>query len=374
MSTRLSDYDYPLPEHLIAKYPPARRGDSRLLVIHRDLQSWEDRMFADVIEYLNSGDVLVLNKTKVIPARLIGKRATGGKAEVLLHQRLEGDKERWKVLVAPARKAREGERIIFSPLSQQGEGVVGEADLSCEVETDLGEGEKIVRFDRSGADFLQALEGIGQVPLPPYLHRAPEESDKERYQTIYASTPGAVAAPTAGLHFTIELLRQIEAKGVKLAYVTLHTGLGTFRPVESEDITMHRMHEEYFELDEANAALINDAKRNGGRIIAVGTTTVRALETLAADGNWTTPQPPPIPLRSIGGGVRAGSGMSGIFIYPPYQFKVPDAIITNFHLPRSTLLMMISAFAGREFILRCYDHAIASGYRFFSYGDAMLIL
>ena len=363
MSTRLSDYDYLLPADLIAKYPPARRGDSRLLVIHRDSQSWEDRMFVDVINYLNSRDVLVLNKTKVIPARLIGKRKTGGKVEVLLHQRLEGDQERWKVLVAPARKANEGEQLFFE-------------GLSCQVERDLGEGEKIVCFDRSGPDFLQALEAIGQVPLPPYLHRAAEASDKERYQTIYASTPGAVAAPTAGLHFTAELLNQVEAKGVKLAYVTLHTGLGTFRPVESEDITKHRMHEEYFELDDANAAIINDAKRNNGRIIAVGTTTVRALETLASisEENLTTPQPPPIPLRSIGGGVPSGSGMSGIFIYPPYQLQVPDAIITNFHLPRSTLLMMISAFAGREFILRCYEHAIQAHYRFFSYGDAMLIL
>jgi S-adenosylmethionine:tRNA ribosyltransferase-isomerase len=357
MSTRLSDYDYPLPDHLIAKYPPARRGDSRLLVIHRNTQTWEDRMFADIIEYLNPGDVIVLNKTKVIPARLIGKRKTGGKVEVLLHQRLEGNQERWKVLVAPARKAREGEHIAFSksPLSQQEE---GEARLSCEVERDLGEGEKIVRFDRSGPDFLQAIEAIGQVPLPPYLHRAAEASDKERYQTIYASTPGAVAAPTAGLHFTNELLTQIEAKGVDLAFVTLHTGLGTFRPVESEDITQHRMHEEYFELDETNASIINDTKARKGRVIPVGTTSIRALETIA-DSN---------------GIVRAASGMSGIFIYPPYQFKVPDAIITNFHLPRSTLLMMISAFMGREFLLRCYHHAIEAEYRFFSYGDAMLIL
>jgi S-adenosylmethionine:tRNA ribosyltransferase-isomerase len=366
MSTRLPDYDYSLPEHLIAKYPPARRGDSRLLVIHRGSHTWQDRMFADIIEYLNPGDVLVLNKTRVIPARLIGKRKTGGKAEVLLHQRLEGDMERWKVLVAPARKTREGERIFFkSPLSQQGEGFGGEvAPLSCEVERDLGEGEKIVRFNRIGADFLNAIEAIGQVPLPPYLHRAAESLDKERYQTIYASTPGAVAAPTAGLHFTAALLSQIEKKGITLAYVTLHTGLGTFRPVETEDVTKHRMHEEYFELDEANARIINDAKANGKQCIAVGTTTVRALETLAGVAQTkacTTP-------------VTAGSGMSGIFIYPPYAFKVPDAIITNFHLPRSTLLMMISAFAGREFMLQCYEHAIQAEYRFFSYGDAMLIL
>ncbi|HET6401932.1 MAG TPA: tRNA preQ1(34) S-adenosylmethionine ribosyltransferase-isomerase QueA [Candidatus Kapabacteria bacterium] len=360
MSTHLSDYDYLLPEHLIAKYPPARRGDSRLLVIHRDSQTRDDRMFADIVEYLNPSDVLVLNKTKVIPARLIGKRKTGGKVEVLLHQRLEGDQERWKVLVAPARKANEGEQLFFE-------------GLSCQVERDLGEGEKIVCFDRSGPDFLQAIEAIGQVPLPPYLHRAAEESDKERYQTIYASTPGAVAAPTAGLHFTAELLNRIEAQGVKLAYVTLHTGLGTFRPVESEDITQHRMHEEYFELDEANASIINNAKMNGGRCIAVGTTTVRALETLAGVAQ-TLVCDPGAQTKVCATPVSAGSGMSSIFIYPPYRFKIPDAIVTNFHLPRSTLLMMISAFADREFILRCYEHATQAGYRFFSYGDAMLIL
>ncbi len=220
--------------------------------------------------------------------------------------------------------------------------------------------------------FGKPLSAIGQVPLPPYLHRAPEASDKERYQTVFAAVPGAVAAPTAGLHFTQELLDAILKKGVRIAYVTLHTGLGTFRPVESEDITQHKMHEEYYELDEENALVINDAKRAGKRCIAVGTTTVRALETLA-----TPPQPPPI---GRGGGVHAGSGMSEIFIYPPYQFKVPDAIVTNFHLPRSTLLMMISAFMdeqssmGREFLLKCYQHAIESEYRFFSYGDAMLIV
>jgi S-adenosylmethionine:tRNA ribosyltransferase-isomerase len=352
LSTRLADYDYVLPDHSIAKYPPAKRGDSRLLVVHRQSQTWEDRQFADMIEYLSEGDVVVLNQTKVIPARLIGKRSfTGARIEVMLHQRIPGDEERWKVLMAPARKAPVGEVIQFE-------------NMSCKVECDLGEGEKIVCFDKHGEDFWNAIERIGQVPLPPYLHRAPEESDKERYQTIFASEAGAVAAPTAGLHFTEELLDAIQQKGVKVARLTLHTGLGTFRPIEAEDITKHRMHEEYFELDEANAVLINSAKQSVKRCIAVGTTTVRALETLADES----------------GAVHAASGMSGIFIYPPYKFKVPDAIVTNFHLPRSTLLMMISAFmdagssAGREFTLRCYEHAIEAGYRFFSYGDAMLIL
>ncbi len=303
-------------------------------------------MFTDIVEYLNSDDVLVLNKTKVIPARLIGARArTGAKIEVLLHQRLSDEVERWKVLMAPARKAPVGETIVFD-------------GLTCIVESELGDGEKIVQFDKSGAEFWQRIERIGQVPLPPYLHRAPEASDRERYQTVFAAVPGAVAAPTAGLHFTQELLDDIRRKGVKLAYITLHTGLGTFRPVESEDITQHKMHEEYYELDDANAAIINNAKTVGKRCIAIGTTTVRALETLATDE----------------GIVKATSGMSGIFIYPPYKFKVPDAIVTNFHLPRSTLLMMISSYMGREFLLRCYQHAIESEYRFFSYGDAMLIV
>jgi S-adenosylmethionine:tRNA ribosyltransferase-isomerase len=346
MSTRLSDYDYPLPEHLIAKFPPAERGDSRLLVIHRDSETWEDRRFANILDYLNPGDVLVLNKTKVIPARLIGRRErTGAKIEVLLHQRILGEEERWNVLMAPARKAPIGETVLFD-------------GLSCEVESDLGEGEKMVRFDKTGSEFWEAIESIGQVPLPPYLHRAQEASDKERYQTVFATVPGAVAAPTAGLHFTQELLDSIQSKGVTIAYITLHTGLGTFRPVESEDITQHTMHEEYLELDEANASAINDTKRPGNRCIAVGTTSVRALETLGGND----------------GLVRADSGMSGIFIYPPYQFKIPDAIVTNFHLPRSTLLMMISSFMGRDFLLQCYRHAIEEEYRFFSYGDAMLIL
>ena len=349
MSTRLSDYDYELPEHLIASHPPAHRGDSRLLVVHRDTETWEDREFKDLIEYLNPGDVLVLNRTKVIPARLIGKRGTGGKIEIFLHQRLEGQEERWKVLAAPARKARIGDVIQFD-------------GLTCTIKSDLGEGEKIVSFDKAGAEFLRAIERIGQVPLPPYIHRQPEGDDKERYQTVFAQVPGAVAAPTAGLHFTNELLDAIRAKGVKIAYVTLHTGLGTFRPVESEDITRHIMHEEFYELTEGDAAIINAAKETGGKCVAVGTTTVRTLETLAGGA------------EAAHHALKGGSGMSGIFIYPPYQFSVPDAIVTNFHLPKSTLIMMISAFAGREFLLTCYEHAIEAEYRFFSYGDAMLIL
>ena len=371
MSIHLADYDYPLPDHLIAKYPPAMRGDSRLLVVHRQSQMWEDRQFSDIIEYLGEGDVLVLNQTKVIPARLIGKRSrTGARIEVMLHQRIPGDEELWKVLMSPARKAPVGEVIQFEKLTGM-------------VESDLGAGEKIVRFDKMGHEFWEEIAQIGKVPLPPYLHREPEESDKERYQTVFASVAGAVAAPTAGLHFTDALLSAIQQKGVRIAKLTLHTGLGTFRPVESEDITHHRMHEEYFEIDEANAAVINSAKEAGKKCLAVGTTTVRALETIAgrlgADSGRLGADSGKLGALSHAE-MMPCSGMSDIFIYPPYKFKVPDAILTNFHLPRSTLLMMISAFMdagtseGREFTLRCYEHAMKAGYRFFSYGDAMLIL
>ncbi len=303
-------------------------------------------MFGDLLEYVNSGDVLVLNQTKVIPARLMGHRAgSGGRIEVLLLQRLEGESERWRALTGPARKARIGETIEFE-------------NIKCAVQEDRGEGEKIIEFDKRGEDFWHAIDQIGQVPLPPYLDRPPEEADKERYQTVFAIKLGAAAAPTAGLHFTTELLKAIERRGVTIAKITLHTGLGTFRPVEVEDISTHHMHEEWYELDEENAKIINTAKQAGKRVFAVGTTTVRTLETLANDD----------------GTVNSGSGMSDIFIYPPYKLKVPNAIITNFHLPKSTLIMMISAFAGREFTLQCYEHAIKEGYRFYSYGDAMLIL
>lgn len=342
MSTLLSDYDYDLPEHLIAMYPPPVRGDSRLLIIHREQQRWEDRMFRDITEYLGPGHALVLNKTKVIPARLIGTRIpTGAEIELLLLQRFEHPGEHWKALAKPGRRAKAGDVISFG-------------ELECSIEEDLGEGEKRVSFNLVGDAFWQALDRSGKMPLPPYIHREAEETDKERYQTVFASEPGAVAAPTAGLHFTSELLRTMQTSGVQIANVTLHTGLGTFRPVQAEDITAHKMHEEYYHVSEGNADLIN----NASRVIAVGTTTVRTLETVADSG----------------GHVHPGSGMSGIFIYPPYQFKVPDAIITNFHLPKSTLLMMISAFMGREFLLECYRHAVQAEYRFFSYGDAMLIL
>lgn len=345
MSTRLSDYDYALPASQIAIYPAVERTQSRLLVLHRATRSWADRTFADILEYLNPNDCLVLNETRVIPARLFGVRAsTGARIEIFLHQRLATTQEDWKIMMRPAKKGPVGEKIIFD-------------GLACEVIVDLGEGQKIVRFDRSGDDFQGVLDRIGTIPLPPYINREAESSDRERYQTVYASQPGAVAAPTAGLHFTPELLSAIEARGIALARITLHTGMGTFKPVDSEDVTKHHMHEEFFSVSPAAASTINRTRASGGRIIAVGTTTVRTLESVTHQG-VTEPT----------------SGMTSIFIYPPYEFKAVDAIVTNFHMPRSTLLMMISAFAGREFVLDAYRHAVETGYRFFSYGDAMLIL
>jgi S-adenosylmethionine:tRNA ribosyltransferase-isomerase len=345
LSTRLSDYDYELPESQIAAYPAKERSQSRLLVMHRATRSWSDRTFSDIIEYLKPGDCLVLNETRVIPARLFGTRAsTGARIEVFLHQRLASKEEDWKVLMRPAKKGPIGEKIIFD-------------GLSCEVIEDIGDGQKVVRFDKSGDDFQRAIDRVGTIPLPPYITREAEASDRERYQTVYALQPGAVAAPTAGLHFTPELLASIEGRGIALARVTLHTGMGTFKPVDSEDVTEHHMHEEFFSVSPEAARTINNTRASGGRIIAVGTTTVRTLESVTHQG-VTEPT----------------SGMTSIFIYPPYEFKAVDAIVTNFHMPRSTLLMMISAFAGREFVLDAYRHAVDSGYRFFSYGDATLIL
>jgi S-adenosylmethionine:tRNA ribosyltransferase-isomerase len=342
---QLSDFDYELPDELIARYPTEKREGSRLLVVHRKEQRIEDRSFSDVLEYLREGDCLVLNDTKVIPARLNGIReTTGANVEIFLNQRMQSAEEEWHALAGPAKKARVGEYIRFSP------------ELRCLVVAEAGPGERIVRFEFEG-DFLEKLDAVGAVPLPPYFRRDPEESDKLRYQTVYAKEPGAVAAPTAGLHFTPELLLATEAKGVKIARLTLHTGLGTFKPVEVEDITEHKMHYERYAVSEAASELINETREKGNRVIPVGTTSVRTLETVADEQ----------------GTVKARSGESNIFIYPPYRFKIADGMITNFHMPRSTLLM-ISAFMGHELMRRCYDHALEERYRFFSYGDAMLIL
>lgn len=343
----LREFDYFLPDDLIARYPAGRREESRLLVIGAGGKAeFEDRKFTGVIEYLLAGDVLVLNETKVISARLEGVREkTGANVEVFLLHRQADRTDTWHVLAAPAKKARSGEMIRMND------------ELSCEVIEELSEGERIARFHSSG-DLEAAIERAGTTPIPPYLKRPPEAIDRERYQTVFARIPGAVAAPTASLHFTDELLRKIEAKGIRIAKVALHVGLGTFKPVEVEDVARHKMHAEYYEVSEEAAKIINEARAHGGKIIAAGTTAARTLET-AADAT---------------GVVHASSGQTSIFIYPPYKFKAVDALITNFHQPRSTLLMMVSAFATPEIIRRAYDHAIEERYRFLSYGDAMLLI
>ncbi|MFI5262876.1 MAG: tRNA preQ1(34) S-adenosylmethionine ribosyltransferase-isomerase QueA [Candidatus Kapaibacterium sp.] len=344
---RLSDFDYELPDEFIARYPPPHREDSRLLVLHKTSGEIEDKKFTDLAEYLKSGDALVLNETRVIPARLSGIReTTGAQIEIFLLHKQADRTDTWHTLAMPAKKVKLGERIIIND------------DLSGEVTEELAEGERIVKFFSGMGKVEEAIEKAGAMPIPPYLKRDSEPIDRERYQTIFARINGAVAAPTASLHFTDELLKQIEAKGVAIVKVLLHVGLGTFRPVEVEDIREHTMHAEYFEVSEEAAEKINAVKKNGRRIIAVGTTAARTLESAANDE----------------GKVIAQSGETSIFIYPPYKFKIVNALITNFHQPRSTLLMMISAFAGYENVMNAYRHAIEEKYRFLSYGDAMLLL
>ncbi len=340
---KLSDFNYILPEELIAQDPLEKRDNSRLMVLHRDTGAWEHKHFYDIIDYLNPGDCLVVNNTKVIPARLMGvKEDTGASIEVLLLKRKE--EKIWETLVKPGKKARIGARISF-----------GDGLLIGEVVDIVEEGNRLIRFEYEGI-FEEILDKLGQMPLPPYItHRL---QDKNRYQTVYAKYDGSAAAPTAGLHFTEELLEKIQKKGIRIAKVTLHVGLGTFRPVKEENVLEHHMHSEFYMVDEAAADAINETKAAGGRIIAVGTTSTRTLETVAEpDGH--------IPVKS---------GWTDIFIYPGYQFKAVDCLITNFHLPESTLIMLVSALADRETVLRAYEEAVREKYRFFSFGDAMLIL
>lgn len=340
---KLSDFNYILPEELIAQDPLEKRDNSRLMVLHRDTGAWEHKHFYDIIDYLNPGDCLVVNNTKVIPARLMGvKEDTGASIEVLLLKRKE--EKIWETLVKPGKKARIGARISF-----------GDGLLIGEVIDIVEEGNRLIRFEYEGI-FEEILDKLGQMPLPPYItHRL---QDKNRYQTVYAKYDGSAAAPTAGLHFTEELLEKIQKKGIRIAKVTLHVGLGTFRPVKEENVLEHHMHSEFYMVDEAAADAINETKAAGGRIIAVGTTSTRTLETVAEpDGH--------IPVKS---------GWTDIFIYPGYQFKAVDCLITNFHLPESTLIMLVSALADRETVLRAYEEAVREKYRFFSFGDAMLIL
>lgn len=337
-----SDFYFDLPEELIAQDPLEDRSGSRLLMLDKKTGETKHRVFHDIANYLAPGDCLVLNNTKVIPARLLGvKEDTGAAIEVLLLKRRE--KDVWETLVRPGKKCRPGAKFVF-----------GDGLLKAEVLEVVEEGNRLIQFTYDGI-FEEVLDKLGEMPLPPYItHKL---QDKNRYQTVYAKYEGSAAAPTAGLHFTKELLQQIEAKGVKLAYVTLHVGLGTFRPVKEDDILDHHMHSEYYQVTEEAAKLINDTKKTGGRIICVGTTSCRTVES-AADEN---------------GMVQAGCDNTEIFIYPGYQFKVLDCLITNFHLPESTLVMLVSALAGREHILAAYEEAIREKYRFFSFGDAMFI-
>ncbi len=335
---KLSDFDYHLPKEFIAKYPVEPRDSCKLMVLNRKDKSITHRVFRDIVEYLSPGDLLVLNDTKVIPARLKGKKPTGANVEVFLLRPIKEDV--WEVLLKNAKRVKPGNQIIF-----------GE-DFKCEVLEKGEEGKAKVKF--FGDSIQQLIKKYGQIPLPPYMEREEEEKDRNYYQTVFAKKEGAVASPTAGLHFTEELLNKLKEKGVNTAFCTLHVGLGTFRPIKTEDITKHKMHEEYYHIPDETLRAIEETKKRGNRVIAVGTTVVRTLETYASTGKK--------------------EGFSDIFIYPPYQFKLVDSLITNFHLPKSTLLLLVSAFAGRDFILKAYEEAKQKGYRFFSYGDAMLIL
>ena len=339
---KTADFDYELPQELIAQDPLEQRDSSRLLILDKKTGERTHRIFHDIIDYLHEGDCLVINNTKVIPARLIGEReGTGGKVEVLLLKRKTDNV--WETLVKPGKKARPGMRLSF-----------GGGLLHAEVQEVVDEGNRLIRFEYEGI-FEEILDQLGQMPLPPYITH--QLKDKNRYQTVYAKYEGSAAAPTAGLHFTEELLQQIQEKGVKIARVTLHVGLGTFRPVKVDDVTQHHMHTEFYHVSREAADIINETKKQGGRVICVGTTSCRTIES-AADEQ---------------GVVQATEGDTDIFIYPGYQFKVLDCLITNFHLPESTLLMLVSALAGKDNIMAAYKEAVEMKYRFFSFGDAMFI-
>ncbi len=335
------DFWYNLPEELIAQTPLEQRDASRLLVLNRESGAVSHRHFYDVLDYLQPGDCLVMNDSRVLPARLLGHRPTGGAVEVLLLRDL-GNKQ-WECLCKPGRKMQPGNEVIF-----------GNGELTATVKEVREDGNRVVEFHYTGI-FLEVLERLGKMPLPPYIKA--ELQDQERYQTVYSREVGSAAAPTAGLHFTKELLEQARVRGIKTAFVTLHVGLGTFRPVKAEEISDHHMHSELCMMSAETAGILNDTRNNGGRIICVGTTSCRTLESLAKDD----------------GRFEAGSQWTEIFIYPGYRFKAMDGLITNFHLPESTLVMLVSAFAGRENVLRAYEMAVQERYRFFSFGDAMFI-
>ncbi|MEE0771584.1 MAG: tRNA preQ1(34) S-adenosylmethionine ribosyltransferase-isomerase QueA [Anaerovoracaceae bacterium] len=354
---RIDEFDYNLPEELIAQKPADRRDGSRLLIVHRDDHSLEHKHFFDIIDHLKEGDCLVLNNSKVLPARLFGvKEGTGARIEFLLIKRMEGDI--WETMVKPGKRLKPGDSVVFCT----------EPLLKAVVRDYGDDGTRIVEFIYEGI-FMERLEEVGSMPLPPYIERASEDEDRDRYQTVYCREEGSVAAPTAGLHFTDELLERAADKGVELAYVTLHVGIGTFRPVKCENIEEHSMHfEEYF-IDEEAAEIINRAKREGRRVISVGTTSTRTVESAAYFDEKTVKKDGTAGCWQV----KPGGGSTGIFIYPGYEFRIIDSLITNFHLPKSTLLMLISALYDRERILEVYEEAIKERYRFFSYGDAMFI-
>ena len=339
---KTSDFNFDLPEELIAQVPIKDRTSSKLMVLDKETGEIEHRIFRDIIDYLNPGDCLVLNDTRVIPARLIGSKVeTGGKIEFLLLKRTEDDT--WETLVKPGKRAKIGARFSF-----------GDGKLIAEV-VGMGEdGARIVKFEYNGI-FEEILDELGNMPLPPYITERLD--DKERYQTVYSKEQGSAAAPTAGLHFTKELLEEVKKKGVNIAYVTLHVGLGTFRPVKVDDVNEHVMHSEFYHLEEEDAKIINDTKKRGNKIISVGTTSTRTLETIGDENGF----------------VKAQSGWTNIFIYPGYEFKVVDKLITNFHLPESTLIMLVSALSGKEKVMNAYNEAVKERYRFFSFGDSMII-
>ena len=339
---KTSDFNFELPEELIAQTPLERRDSSRLLTLDKNTGAVGHHHFYDLPDFLRPGDCLVLNDSRVLPARLIGHRPTGGTCEVLLL--VDRGEVCWECLVRPGKKLRTGAQIIF-----------GQGQLTATIERELEDGKRLVQFHYQGI-FLEILEELGKMPLPPYIKA--ELENQERYQTVYSKVVGSAAAPTAGLHFTPELLDNIQEMGVKVCYVTLHVGLGTFRPVKAEDIRDHEMHSEFCMISQETADIINETKRNGGRVICVGTTSCRTIESFAAEDGTMTQR----------------SGWTNIFIYPGYRFKVLDALVTNFHLPQSTLIMLVSALAGHEHVLNAYQEAVKEKYRFFSFGDAMLIL
>lgn len=339
---KLTDFDFELPEELISQHPYEKRDEARLMVLDKKTGEIEHKGFKDIIDYLDVGDCLVLNDTRVIPARLIGeKEDTGGKIEFLLLKRI--DKYKWETLAKPGKRAKEGTKFTF-----------GDGELKAKVISSQDDGSKVVEFEFEGI-FEEVLDRLGQMPLPPYIKEKLENN--EMYQTVYSNEQGSVAAPTAGLHFTRKLLKEIEDKGVKLAFLTLHVGLGTFRPVKTLNIEDHDMHSEYYKMDQDTADIINNAKKNGKRVISVGTTSSRTLETIADEN----------------GLVQEQSGWTSIFIYPGYRYKIVDALITNFHLPQSTLIMLVSALSSREIIMKAYSVAVEEKYKFFSFGDAMFI-